>query len=269
MNTTAINWTHRTWNPWSGCRAVSTECRHCYAEQLAEQRRGTNAFPRGFEFTLRPHKLTEPRRLKTPSLVFTNSMTDMWFEDVAFAEIDRAFAAIREAPQHRYQILTKRPERAVEYFADREIPSSAWLGVTVGHRSTIHRLDTLRQLRDRALVLFVSAEPLLSSLASADLAGIDWVIGGGESGLHLRDPRVCDQRGLVERVDGRWMPRADRVPWVQQLRDASHEAGAAFWFKQWGGVRPPSAGRTLDGRTYDEMPVHVAGAMPGDAQVRT
>ncbi len=264
MNKTAINWTNVTWNPWSGCERVSAGCRYCYAEQLAEQKRGTRAFPNGFELTHRVHKLAEPSRLRTPSLVFTNSMTDMFWERVDDDARDRAFDAMRAAPWHRYQVLTKRPDLMARYFATRAVPDCVWLGVTVENRAGLKRIDVLREVAAR--VRFLSVEPLLTDLVGVELAleGIHWVIGGGESGLHLREAGVCRSRGLAHAPDGKWIPRADRYGWARRLRDATKRAGAAFWWKQWGGVRPHSAGRIIDGREWDEMPMHVERAMPDD-----
>ncbi len=265
MNETAINWTDLTWNPWSGCERISAGCRYCYAETLAEQKRGTKAFPNGFDLTYRPHKLREPGRLKKPSLIFVNSMSDMFWSRVSDEARDQAFAAMSAAPQHRYQVLTKRPDEMVRYFSTRPIPSSVWLGVTVDNRGGMRRIDALRELP--ATVRFLSVEPLLTDLVGIEqkLDGIHWVIGGGESGLHLRDPGVCRSRGLAHQVDGRWQARADRYDWARRLRDASKAAGAAYWWKQWGGVRPHSAGREIDGRTWDEMPT-VPGCLPESAR---
>lgn len=260
MNKTKINWTDLTWNPMSGCERVSAGCRYCYAETLAENKRGTRAFPAGFELTIRPHKLREVARIKQPSLVFCNSMSDAFWAKVPDSYRDDIFETIERHPQHRYQILTKRPEEAARYFSRRAVPSSVWLGVTVEHVSTVHRIDTLRSIA--APVRFISAEPLIGHLGDVELDGIDWLITGGESGLHLADPRVARQRALVERVGRQWRVRDDRKHWVTDLRDAAARAGTALWHKQWGGTRPDSAGRLIDGRTHDGMPWHVPGAMP-------
>jgi protein gp37 len=265
MNETQINWTDLTWNPMSGCEVISAGCKHCYAQTLAENKRGTRAFPNGFDLTIRPHKLAEPSKVKRPSLIFCNSMSDLFWDQVSDEYRDRVFDAIRAAPQHRYQILTKRPEIAARYFETREVPDSVWLGVTVEHVSTVHRLDTLRRIDAR--VRFVSAEPLIGHLGDIDLSGYHWLISGGESGTHLADPAIARQRALVRRGDRKtgeptWLPREDRYHWITSLRDQCADQGVAFWHKQWGGTRPEAGGRLVDGRAHDGMPEHVPGAMP-------
>lgn len=265
MNKTEISWTQLTWNPMSGCTKISEECKHCYAEQLAEDKRGTLAFPRGFDLTLRAHKLTEPARIREPSLIFMNSMSDLGLETLPTLYFDRIVDAAEATPRHRYQTLTKRPEILYERFhlRGRAVPSSMWIGTTIGHEKRTRRLDVLRRFRDLgAHVLFISAEPLLTELR-LDLEGIDWIITGGESGRHASNPTELAARFLVHRDEhGRWMPREDRKDWIRRLRDEADRAGCAHWFKQWGGPRPTSGGRLLDGRTHDGMPIHVPGAMP-------
>lgn len=268
MNQTEISWTALTWNPMSGCTKVSEECKHCYAEQLAEDKRGTRAFPNGFDLTLRPHKLSEPRRVRHPSLIFCNSMSDPGLPEVGDEYRGRIFDAIEESPRHRYQLLTKRPEELLAWMrrVGRRVPESVWVGTTIGHPKRVGRIDHLRQFRDLgARVLFVSAEPLLGEL-DLDLRGIDWIITGGESGRHASSSIELDTRFLVRRGweegEARWVPRESRMDWVRSLRDRADLAGCAHWFKQWGGPRPTSAGRLLDGRTHDGMPMHVPGAMP-------
>jgi len=254
MNETPILWTEKTWNPWSGCRPVSPGCKHCYARLLAENKRGTRAFPNGFDLTMRPHKLTEPLRLKKPSLIFCNSMSDMFFEDVTDAQRDAAMNAIEAAPWHRYQILTKRPLLAAEYAKRRPLPRTVWLGVTVESQEHASRIAALRDID--ATVRFISAEPLLSELDVRGLLDdIHWVIGGGESGPHLTcgtNPRAMVRRG--GRGEPRWVPTDEAIGRARKLRDACSDSGSLFFWKQWGGPTPKSAGRTLDGKIYDAMP---------------
>lgn len=272
MNETKIIWTEHTWNPNSGCVVLSEGCKFCYAKTLAESKRGTPAFPAGFDLTIRPHKLKEPGRIKKPTLIFVNSMSDLFWDQIPESYVDRIIDVIRETPQHQYQVLTKRPERMRDYFAKlREVPPNFWAGTTIESNRHVGRADILRDVP--AEVRFISAEPLLSGLPDLDLTGIHWVISGGESGIHLMNESTRNRRALVDRtLDDRrqyqgWVPREDRVPWVRDLRDlclstplqhgrnlAPGLDHVAFFHKQWGGVRPTSGGRTLDGRTWDEFP---------------
>lgn len=305
MNETAIAWTDYTWNLFSGCRKISPECAHCYADSLAEQRRGTAAFPHGFDLTVRPHKLAEPARLlksKGPSLIFCESMSDIGLEDGELSEVERArllaagyadmdhlrdafFGAIEATPEHRYQVLTKRPWAIQRWLreSDRRIPSCVWFGVTIGHPKSMGRLGHLHTIRrdhfSPGAVAFISAEPLLDDLAPAigeAMRGIDWIIGGGESGLHVNDPMSAgrplvyrkthlrpsrDRRSAPKVIHGEWCPTVSGLRAVANLRDLARASGTAFFFKQWGGPRPDSGGRLLDGRTWDELPT-VPGALP-------
>lgn len=251
MNDTAIAWTNLSWNPNSGCRPISPGCGHCYAMEIAEKKRGTAAFRNGFDLTLRPHKLREPYRVKTPSLIFVNSMSDFAWEELTDEWRDRIVDVIEDTPQHQYQVLTKRDENLLRYSRRRKLPPNFWAGVSVENQAFAHRIDTLRQIDVE--IRFVSMEPMLGRI-NHDLSGISWVITGGESGAHLSKPRVADSRALVERIDGRWVPRADRVDWVRLVRDRCIGQGVKHFFKQWGGPRPDSGGRILDGRTWDEFP---------------
>ncbi len=267
MNRTPIGWTEFTWNPYSGCTKVSEGCDHCYADSLAEQKRGSRAFPNGFDITYRPHKLALPAKRRRPSLIFANSMSDFFHEAIDPDYREKIFEAIEAAPQHRFQVLTKRPKLAAKYFATRPVPSNVWLGVTVENRKWCSRIDVLRSIA--APVRFISAEPLLEDVGSLDLGGIHWLIAGGESGAHLSDPTLVEERALVHRP-GRgapWKPRVDRLEWIRSLRDECAKQGVAFFFKQWGGGTPKGGGRELDGHTWDGMPTHVAGAMPSDLGV--
>ncbi len=257
MQDTTINWTEKTWNPMSGCEVVSEGCKHCYAKTLAERYGGTAAFPNGFGLTLRPHKLTEPYRIKEPSIIFVNSMSDLFWDKVTNDYRDKIVDVIEATSQHIYQVLTKRPDIMLEYSRRRPLPANFWAGTTIESERTMPRLDLLRQVK--ATTKFISAEPLLSPLSSRafgylDLAGVDWVITGGESGLHLNEANTLARRGLVMKLYGKWMPRPDRIGWIRQIRDACLSQNIEFWHKQWGGPRPESAGRLLDGQEYNGRP---------------
>jgi protein gp37 len=252
MNDTAISWTNVTWNPASGCEKISEGCKFCYALTLAEQKRGTRAFPNGFDLTIREHKLKEPFRLKTPSLVFVNSMSDLFWEAITDEYRDRVLDVIAATPQHQYQVLTKRPENMLRYSRRRKLPSNFWAGTTIENGRWVGRADIIRQVD--AEIRFISAEPLIGALDGLNLDEFQWVITGGESGNHLSRPEIAESRALVRREKGRWMVREDRADWVREVRDQCVSKRVSFFHKQWGGPRPDSGGRVLDGRTWDEFP---------------
>lgn len=253
MNRTGIGWTELTWNPATGCQRITPGCAFCYAYSLAENKRGTVSFPVGFDLQLRPHKLRDPLRLKEPALIFVNSMSDLFWEAISDEYRDRVLDVIDQTPQHQYQVLTKRPDVLLRYSRRRRLPVNFWAGVTIESQDYADRTALLRQVD--VPVRFLSCEPLLSPV-SLDLSGVAWVIGGGESGIHLFRSRLCEVRGLVayDAVTKSWRPRADRYQWARSLRDQTKAAGAAFFWKQWGGRMPASAGRVLDGRTWEEYP---------------
>lgn len=225
---TAIEWTDKTWNPTVGCDKVSAGCKNCYAEALTK--RFTNHFANGFEFTLHPERLYEPKRWRKPSRVFVNSMSDLFHERMPLEYLKQVFEVMAECERHVFQILTKRQERLVELAPELPWPDNVWMGVSIESQTFAHRADYLRQVP--AAVRFLSCEPLIGPL-ELDLEGIHWVIAGGESGPGHR-PIEAD--------------------WVRSIRDQSKQAGAAFFFKQWGGRNPKAGGRELDGRNWDEMP---------------
>jgi protein gp37 len=228
----AIEWTEATWNPVTGCTAVSTGCDHCYAERLALrlQAMGNPRYRNGFEVTLHEDLLELPMRWRAPRTVFVNSMSDLFHPKVPTNFIRRVFATMELAERHTFQVLTKRPKRAVALAPKLPWPTNVWLGVSVEDQDRAWRVDDLRKVP--AAVRFLSCEPLLGPL-ELNYASIGWVIVGGESGPGAR------------RMD---------VSWVRQIQDACRTAGIAFFFKQWGGRTPKAGGRELDGRTYDEMP---------------
>jgi protein gp37 len=229
----AIEWTQATWNPVTGCSKVSPGCAHCYAETFAERWRGIPGHPyeQGFDLRLWPSRLELPLRWKRPRLVFVNSMSDMFHEDVPLDFIQDVFDVMVRASQHRFQLLTKRHERLAELAPELPWPENVWIGVSIENRRFVKRADYLREVP--AAVRFISAEPLLGPLEGLDLDGIDWLIVGGESGPKHR------------RID---------ADWARELRDRCNAEDVPFFFKQWGGRTSKAGGRLLDGRIWDEMP---------------
>lgn len=258
MNDTAIRWTEKSWNPASGCIKVSQGCKHCYAETLAENKRGTLAFPNGFDLTMRPHKLREPFAIKEPSLIFVNSMSDLFWDQIPDTYRDQVLDVMEQTPQHQYQVLTKRPEIMLAYSKRRALPGNFWAGVTVEDQANADiRLPLLLEVK--AEIRFLSAEPLLGPIDLAPVFAqhpgkIHWVIFGGESGNHLTRPEVCAKRGIVHQEGGRWLPTERGLAWARQMRDACVEHRVNFFFKQWGGPRSYSGGKELDGRSWEQYP---------------
>ncbi len=233
-----IEWTDATWNPVRGCTKVSPGCKHCYAETLAERFRGIPGHPFEFGFDLRlvPHKLGDPIRWSTPKKIFVNSMSDLFHEQIPDDYIERVADVMLAANWHTYQILTKRATRMADLLRTKlksvADASHIWWGVSVENRQHgIPRVTELR--RSGASHTFLSVEPLLEDLGIFDLSEIDWVIVGGESGAGARPLKKA---------------------WVRSVRRLCRTYNVPFFFKQWGGVRKKEAGRTLDGRTYDEFP---------------
>jgi protein gp37 len=229
-----IEWTGATWNPVTGCTKVSPGCKHCYAERMAHrlQAIGQKNYARGFELSLQPHMLELPLRWRSPQTVFVNSMSDLFHRDVPLEYIQRVFEVMRRADWHVFQVLTKRAERLAELEAALDWPENVWMGVSVESDAYRARIDALRTTR--AQVRFLSLEPLLGPLERLELERIDWVIVGGESGPGARPMRP---------------------EWVLDLRDQCRRAGVPFFFKQWGGRNKKRAGRLLQGRSWDEMPL--------------
>ncbi|MBV9869359.1 MAG: phage Gp37/Gp68 family protein [Frankiaceae bacterium] len=238
----AIEWTEATWNPSTGCDRISAGCDNCYALTLAKRLKAmghakyqldgnpTTSGP-GFAVREHPDSLDIPRRWRAPRVVFVNSMSDLFHARVSDSFIRAVFKVMEETPRHTYQVLTKRPKRLAKLAATLPLADNIWLGVSVENSATAWRLDHVRHID--AAVRFVSAEPLLESLAGIDLEGIDWLIAGGESGPRFR-PVESD--------------------WIRELRDSCQVNDVAFFFKQWGGASPKAGGRVLDGRTWNDMP---------------
>jgi protein gp37 len=238
---TQIEWTDATWNPVRGCTKITPGCTHCYAETFAERFRGVPGHPyeQGFDLRLVPEKLAEPLRWKTPKMVFVNSMSDLFHKDVPDDYVRSVARVMQIANWHTYQVLTKRSERMRDMLqgtlAEAAGQDHIWWGVSVeDRRHGLPRIDHLRTASAR--VRFLSIEPLLEDLGTINLAGIHWVIVGGESGHGARPMQAA---------------------WVLSIRNQCQAAGVPFFFKQWGGVHKSKAGRELDGKTYDEVPARV------------
>lgn len=229
----SIEWTDTTWNPLTGCTKISPGCKHCYAERMSRRLKamGQPNYADGFKLTLHEDMVAKPLSWRKPRRVFVNSMSDLFHKDVPDEFVHRVFAVMRQASQHRFQVLTKRSDRLAQLSAEIEWPANVWMGVSVENADYAFRIDHLRQTG--ASVKFLSVEPLLGPLPCLDLTGIDWVIVGGESGPGAR-------------------PMSQE--WVAEIRDQCIESGVTFFFKQWGGVNKSRTGRELDGRTWDEMP---------------
>jgi len=228
-----IEWTEMTWNPVTGCTKISQGCKHCYAERMAKRltAMGSGRYRNGFQVTLHPDLLDVPRKWRQPRVVFVNSMSDLFHEDIPDEYIERVFDTMRECPQHTFQVLTKRADRLTVLGARLAWPRNVWMGVSVEDRRVISRIDGLRSVS--AAVRFLSLEPLIGPLDNLPLQGIDWAIVGGESG-----PRA----------------RPMKREWVTSILRQCRAAGVAFFFKQWGGVRKDMTGRKLNGTYYNEMP---------------
>ena len=228
-----IEWTDATWNPVTGCNKVSPGCKLCYAERLSKRLKATGMFKyrNGFAVTVHPDTLETPLRWRKPRTIFVNSMSDLFHYQVPDQFVRDVFGVMEQANWHRYQVLTKRPERVAVLSAELPWPSQIWLGVSVESGRYLHRIDLLRECG--ATTKFLSLEPLLGALPSLNLDGIDWVIVGGESGPGAR-PMEAE--------------------WARDIRDQCIKAGVPFYFKQWGGVFKKRHGRELDGETWDEMP---------------
>jgi protein gp37 len=237
--TSNIEWTEMTWNPVTGCTKISQGCKNCYAERMTKRltAMGSERYRNGFRVTLHPDSLDAPRKWKQGRVVFVNSMSDLFHDDIPLPYIRRVFSTMRDCPHHTFQVLTKRSERLFELAPSLPWPENVWMGVSVEDSRVMHRIDHLRNVP--AAVRFLSLEPLIGPLNELSLKGIHWVIVGGESG-----PRA----------------RPMKKEWVSSILRQCRSARVPFFFKQWGGVRKDLTGRSLNGRIYDEMPIGLAAA---------
>lgn len=243
-----IEWTEATWNPVAGCSILSPGCTNCYAMRMAERldlmgqekyrslTRRTGGRPKwNGKIRLDENSVTIPYSWKTGRMIFVNSMSDLFHEDVPVDFINKVFAVMKDCSQHTFQVLTKRSDRLRSIANKLDWPENIWMGVSVENADYKHRIDDLRATD--AAVKFLSLEPLVGDVGLLDLSNIDWAIAGGESGPGARPMEPA---------------------WVRSIRDQCVEADVAFHFKQWGGVNKKRAGRVLDGRTWDQFPISAA-----------
>ncbi|MBU0614193.1 phage Gp37/Gp68 family protein [Patescibacteria group bacterium] len=243
MAQSSIEWTNYSWNPLTGCSKISPGCKNCYAERMAKRLKamGNPKYANGFKVTLHEDLLSEPLAWKKERLVFVNSMSDMFHEDVPLDFIQKSFSVMTEASQHIFQILTKRSKRVFHINKLLNWPENIWLGVSVENKDYVYRIEHLR--KTHASVKFLSLEPLLGDIPDLDLSGIDWVIVGGESGPGSRPVKK---------------------EWIENIYYQCQEANVPFFFKQWGGTNKKRAGRLLNNRTWDEMPEQYYAMQPTD-----
>ncbi len=233
LSSSKIEWTEATWNPVTGCTKISEGCRYCYAEKLALRLKAMKnpRYVNGFDITLHYDILGEPLKWNKSKMIFVNSMSDLFHENVPLSFIENVFEVIRIADHHNYQILTKRSERLLEIAPFLKWPDNLWMGVTVESEELSYRISHLKQIP--AKIKFISFEPLLNNIGTFDLNGIDWVIVGGESGAQSR---------------------IMKKEWVTEIRDHAINNKVAFFFKQWGGKNKKKAGRLLEGKNWDQIP---------------
>lgn len=234
MAKTKIEWTESSWNPVTGCTKISDGCLNCYAERMARrlQAMGQVNYRQGFNVTLHHDALNRPLTWKKSQMVFVCSMGDLFHDCVPIQFIERIFYTMRSARQHTFQVLTKRSQKLAELSETLIWKENIWAGVTVENSNYVYRINDL--LATEAAVKFLSLEPLLGPIDDIDLDGIDWVIVGGESGPGARPINP---------------------EWVKQIRDICNSTDTPFFFKQWGGINKKRAGRLLEGRTWDQIPV--------------
>lgn len=229
-----IEWTETTWNPITGCTPISAGCQHCYAARFAKrlQAMGNPRYKNGFQVTVHNDLIRAPLKWKKPQMVFVNSMSDLFHDEISDETIIQIFEIMNQSPQHTFQVLTKRAERLAELSPKIEWSDNIWMGVSVENKDVIYRAELLKTTK--AHIKFISAEPLLSSLSTLDLDDIDWIIVGGESGPGCRPMEEA---------------------WVLEIQKKAEETGTAFFFKQWGGTNKKKKGSLLQGKEYKNYPI--------------
>ncbi len=233
MSKSKIEWTDNTWNPTTGCTKISSGCTNCYAEKMSYrlQKMGNPKYRDGFNISIHPNSLCEPSGWKKPSMVFVNSMSDIFHESIPFSFIEQVFKVMNENQMHVFQVLTKRSKALNEYSKHLTWTKNIWMGVSIEDGNQLYRMEDLK--KTDASIKFLSCEPLLADLGKLNLESINWVIVGGESGS---GSRPMDET------------------WVQNILNQCNKQNAPFFFKQWGGFNKKKNGRLLNGRTYSEMP---------------
>ena len=229
----SIEWTESTWNPVTGCTKISPGCAHCYAERISLRLKamGQPNYVNGFKVSIHENALEIPLLWKKRQIVFVNSMSDLFHEEVPLSFIKRVFSVMEKASWHKFQVLTKRSERLVELAPKLPWHENIWMGVSIENNDYIHRIDHLRTVPSS--IRFLSLEPLLGPLPNLNLSGIDWIIVGGESGPNSRPMKT---------------------EWINDILNQCRKNNVPFFFKQWGGINKKKSGRLLNGKIYDEMP---------------
>lgn len=244
-NNSKIEWTEATWNPVAGCSIISPGCTNCYAMRMASRleamgqpkykgltRQTGGRSKWNGRIRLDAEALNSPRSWKQGRMIFVNSMSDLFHEDVPLHFIHDVFRVMRECSHHTFQVLTKRSKRLLELSPFLEWSPNIWMGVSVESAEYTYRIDNLRECD--AKTKFLSLEPLIGDVGVMNLSGVDWAIAGGESGPGARPMNP---------------------EWVRSIRDQCIANSVAFHFKQWGGVNKKKTGRLLDGRTWDQLPI--------------
>ncbi len=235
MSKSSIEWTELTWNPTTGCDKISAGCKFCYAEVMSKrlQAMGLEKYKGGFKVRLHEDELQRPYKWRKPRMVFVNSMSDLFHEDIPLEFIQKVFKVMNNNPKHTFQVLTKRAERLEELSALLTWTENIWMGVSVENQKTTFRINHLQ--KTSTCIKFLSLEPLLETLPNLNLLDIDWVIVGGESG-----------KGNI---------RPMQEDWAIDLKNQCESQNIAFFFKQWGGKNKKKAGRLLEGKEYNQMPL--------------
>lgn len=234
MSKSKIEWTEETWNPITGCTPISEGCLNCYAKKMAKrlQAMGNKKYVNGFLPTFHEDILYDPLKWKKSRMIFLNSMSDIFHENISDEDIEKIFKVMNIAKHHIFQVLTKRSKRMVEISSKLNFTDNIWLGVTVENKNSFYRIEDLKKIKCN--IKFLSCEPLLENLENIDLKGINWIIVGGESGYNAREIKK---------------------EWVEYLLQKARENNTSFFFKQWGGFNKKKNGNLLNGKKYLEYPI--------------